>query len=88
MFYDFAAILCNKRGHLIEDHMNVKRYFTEFKINIQGDRTVTQPISDTSSIYKKINYVENKKRKQCYIKCWRCSPRLAMHIFTFSHATR
>jgi hypothetical protein len=34
MFYDLAAILYNKRGHVIEDYVNVTRNLFELRLNI------------------------------------------------------
>jgi hypothetical protein len=47
----------------------------------QGDRKVTQPVLDTCAICQKINYIQIRK-KQGYIKCWKCPPLSAMHAFT------
>jgi hypothetical protein len=48
----------------------------------KGDRKVTQsPIRDACFISQKINYTEFRK-KRCYIECWKCPPRSAMHAFT------
>jgi hypothetical protein len=59
---------------------------------IQGDQKVTQPIPDTCSICEKNKLNRNEEtKKQCYIKCWKCPPRSAMHTFTLflmSDATR
>jgi hypothetical protein len=56
--------------------------FVTTLMNVQDGLKVTQPIPDTCSICQKINYVEIRKQKQCYIKCWKCPPRSAIHAFT------
>jgi hypothetical protein len=52
------------------------------KIQIQNDRKVTQPIRDTFLFVKKYITLKSENKKQCYIKCWKCPPRSAMHTFT------
>jgi hypothetical protein len=51
-----------------------------WSVYIRGDRKFVQPIPDTCSICRNLNYIEIRRR--CCIKCWKCSPCSAIPAFT------